>query len=52
MDEERSLRRKVDTQDKLIAHILDAAAPPPMKERADPHRRTTHDLRTRVAKML
>jgi len=38
----------VDTPDKLLAHILDAAAR--TKEREDQLRRTTRDLHTRVAK--
>jgi hypothetical protein len=38
----------VDTADELPARILDAAAC--IKKRADQPRRTTDDLRTRVAK--
>ena len=41
-------RRKVDTRDELLAHILDAAAC--LKKRDDQLRRTSHDFRTRVAK--
>ena len=40
--------RKVDTPDELLARILDAAAS--IKKREDQLRRTTRDLRTRVAK--
>jgi hypothetical protein len=40
--------RKVDTRDELLARILDAAAR--IKKREDQLRRTTRDLRTRVAK--
>jgi hypothetical protein len=39
---------KVDTADELLARILGAAAS--VKKRADQLRRTTRDLRTRVAK--
>jgi hypothetical protein len=39
---------KVDTPDELLAGILDAAGC--IEEREDQLRRTTHDLRTRVAK--
>jgi hypothetical protein len=42
-------KRKVDKPDELLACILDAAAR--MKEREDQHRRTTRDLRTRIAKV-
>jgi len=48
MNEERSLQKKVDTPDELLARILDAAAC--IKKREDQLRRTTRDLRTRVAK--
>jgi hypothetical protein len=41
-------KRKVDTRDKLLALILDAAAR--VKKLEDQLRRTTRDLRTRVAK--
>jgi hypothetical protein len=41
-------KRKVDTQDELLARVLDAAAR--TKEREDHLRRTSRDLRTRVAK--
>jgi hypothetical protein len=41
-------KRKVDTRDELLARILDAAAC--IKTREDQLRRTTRDLRTRVAK--
>jgi hypothetical protein len=48
MAEERSLQRKMDTGDELLARILDAAAC--IKKREDQLRRTTRDLRTRFAK--
>jgi len=41
-------RRKVDTQDELLARIFDAAAR--IKKREDQLRRTSRKLRTRVAK--
>jgi hypothetical protein len=41
-------KRKVDTPDELFALILDAATC--IKKREDQLRRTTRDLRTRVAK--
>jgi len=41
---------KVDTPDELLARILDPAAS--VKKREDQLRRTTRDLRTRVAKCL
>jgi hypothetical protein len=41
-------KRKVDTRDELLARILDVAAC--VKRREDQLRRTTRDLRTRVAK--
>jgi hypothetical protein len=41
-------KRKVDTPDELLARILDAAAS--IKKREDQLRRTTRDIRTRVAK--
>ena len=40
-------KRKVDTRDELLARILDAAAR--IKKREDQLRRTTRELRTRVA---
>jgi hypothetical protein len=40
-------KRNVDTRDELLPRILDAAAP--IKIREDNLRRTTRDLRTRVA---
>ena len=40
--------RKVDTRDELLARVLDVAAS--IKKREDQLRRTTRDLRTRVAK--
>jgi hypothetical protein len=40
-------KRNVDTPEELLAGILDAAAC--IKEREDQLRRTTRDLRTRVA---
>jgi hypothetical protein len=48
LDEKRSLQKKGDTADELPARILDAAAS--IKRREDQLRRTTRDLRTRVAK--
>ena len=41
-------KRKVDTADELLARILGAAGC--IKKRADQLRRTTRDLRTRIAK--
>jgi hypothetical protein len=41
-------KTKVDTRDELLCHILDAADF--IKIREDQLRRTTRDLRTRVAK--
>jgi len=41
-------KTKVDTTDELLARILDAADR--IKKREDQLRRTTRDLRTRVAK--
>jgi len=41
-------KRKVDTPDELLAHILDAAAC--VKKSEYQLRRTTRDLRTRVAR--
>jgi hypothetical protein len=41
-------KRKVDTQDELLARVLDVATS--TKEREDQLRRTTRDLNTRVAK--
>ena len=41
-------KRKVDTQDKLLSHILNAAAC--IKKHADQLRRTTCDLCMQVAK--
>jgi hypothetical protein len=43
-------KRKVDTQDELLACILDAAVG--IKKREDQLRRKTHDLRTRVTKYI
>jgi hypothetical protein len=48
LDEKRSLYKKVDTQDELLAHTLDDAAC--IKQQEDQLRRTTHDLHTQVAK--
>ena len=45
---EHGYKIKVDTPDELLARILDAAAP--IKKPEDQPRRTTHDLRTPVAK--
>jgi hypothetical protein len=41
-------KREVDTQDELLARVLDAAAR--MKKREDQLRRKTCDIRTQVAK--
>jgi hypothetical protein len=43
-------KRKADTRDELLAHILDAAAS--IKKREDQLRRTTRDLHTRAAKYI
>jgi hypothetical protein len=43
-------KRNVDTRDGLLARILDAAAR--IKTREDQLRRTTRDLRTRIAKCI
>jgi hypothetical protein len=43
-------KRKVDTQDELLACILGAAAH--IKKCQDRLRKTTHDLRTQVAKCI
>jgi hypothetical protein len=48
LDEERSLQKKVDTRDELLARILDAAAR--IKKHEDQLRRKTCDIRTRAAK--
>jgi hypothetical protein len=48
LDEERSLQNKAGYTDELLASILDDAAG--IKKREDQLRRTTRDLRTRVAK--
>ena len=40
-------KRKVDTRDELLARVLDPAAR--IKKREDQLRRTTRELRTRVA---
>ena len=47
LDEERSLQKKGEYTRQLFARIVDAAAR--IKEREDQLRRTTRDLRTRVA---
>jgi hypothetical protein len=44
LDEGGSLQTKLDTQDQLLARILDSAAC--IKKRDDQLRRTTRDLRT------
>jgi hypothetical protein len=44
LDEERSLERKMDTREELLARILNAAAR--IKKREDQLRRKTRDLRT------
>ena len=49
-DEERSLHKKVDTRDELLARILDVAAR--IKKREEQLRRTTRYLRTGVAKCI
>ena len=41
-------KKKANTRDELLAGIFDAAAC--VKEREVQHRRTKHDLRSRVAK--
>ena len=43
-------KRKVDTRDKLLVHVWDAAES--IKKREDQLGWTTHDLRTRVAKCI
>ena len=43
-------RRNVDTRDELLSCVFDAAAR--VKKREDQLRRTTRDLRTRVAKCI
>ena len=48
LDEKRSLQNKGGYTDELLASILDAAAC--IMKREDQLRRTTRDLRTRVAK--
>ena len=48
LDKKRIDKRKVDTGDDLLAHILDAAAR--TKKREDKLRRITREFRTRVAK--
>jgi hypothetical protein len=53
LDDERSLQQqqqKVGTPDEMLASIFDAAAR--IKKREDQFRRTTPDLRTRVAKRI
>jgi hypothetical protein len=47
-NEERTLKKKYGYTDELLARILDAAVC--IKKREDQLRRTTRDLRTRVAK--
>jgi len=46
--ESKYYKRKVDTPDELLARILEAVGS--IKEREGQFRRTTRDLRTRVAK--
>ena len=46
--ESRVYKRKVDTRDELLAHILDVAAR--IKKPEKPIRTKTSDLRTRFAK--
>jgi hypothetical protein len=48
LDEERSIQKKVDTRDELLARSLDAAAR--IKKREDQLGRTARGLRTRFAK--
>jgi hypothetical protein len=48
LDEGGSLQNKMDTPDQLLARILDDTAR--IKSHEDQLRRTTRDLRTRVAK--
>jgi hypothetical protein len=50
LDEERSLQKKVDTRDELLARIFDVAAP--IKEREYQLRRAIRDFRARDAKCL
>jgi hypothetical protein len=50
LDEEVNSQRKVYLRDELLARSLDAAAR--IEEREDRLRRTTRDLRTRVAKCI
>jgi hypothetical protein len=45
-NEKRSLQKKVDTQEELLARVFDAAAS--TKKHEDRLRRTSRDLRTRV----
>jgi hypothetical protein len=48
MEEERCKKKKVDTRDELLARILHVVAR--IKKREDQCRRTTRNLRTRIAK--
>jgi hypothetical protein len=50
LDEEQSLQNKGGYTDELLAHILHAAVC--IKKREDQLRRTTRDLRTRIAKWI
>jgi hypothetical protein len=50
LDDGGRLKKKVDTLDKLLSRILDAAAH--IKKTQDHLRRTTHHLCTRVAKYI
>jgi hypothetical protein len=50
LNEERSLQKKVDTQNELLARVLDAAAR--IKKCEDQLRRTTRDLCTPAAKCI
>jgi hypothetical protein len=43
-------KRKVDTQDELLARVLAAAAR--IKKREGQHRRKTRDIRTQVSKRI
>jgi hypothetical protein len=50
LEKERSLRRKVDKREEMLARILNAAAR--QKKPEDQLRRATRDLRARVGKIM
>ena len=50
LEKERSLRRKVDKREEMLARILTVAVH--LKIREDQLRRTTHDLLTRIGKFV